>query len=143
MLLGSENAVDIREQGPLALAFVGDGVYELLVRARQVERTRLTPGRLHGMAVRFVSARGQFEALQYIEPQLTEQERQLVRRGHNASKAAVAKNATPQEYRASTGFECLFGALYLQGETARIQQLFDLIWDHFYPLWAPGAGGGK
>ena len=138
MLFTSENEIDLRERSPLALAFVGDGVYELLVRAREVERTRLKPNRLHSGAVRFVSARGQFEALRYLEPMLTEAEKDLVRRGHNASKATVAKNASPEEYRASTGFECLLGYLYLEGKNDRIQELFDAVWDHFSTQWAVG-----
>ena len=138
MLFTSENKIDLRERSPLALAFVGDGVYELLVRAREVERTRLKPNRLHSGAVRFVSARGQFEALRYLEPMLTEAEKDLVRRGHNASKATVAKNASPEEYRASTGFECLLGYLYLEGKNDRIQELFDAVWDHFSAQWAVG-----
>ncbi len=135
MLFESKNQIDIREHSPLALAFVGDGVYELLVRSREVERTRLQPGRLHGGAVKFVSAKGQFEALQFLEPLLTEEERDLVRRGHNASKASVSKHATPEEYRASTGFECLLGYLYLTGRNDRIEELFDAIWQQFAPLW--------
>ncbi|MBC5582071.1 cysteine--tRNA ligase [Anaerofilum sp. BX8] len=138
MLFTSENEIDLRERSPLALAFVGDGVYELLVRAREVERTRLKPNRLHSGAVRFVSARGQFEALQYLEPMLTEAEKDLVRRGHNASKATVAKNASPEEYRASTGFECLLGYLYLEGRNDRIEELFNAVWEHFSPQWAVG-----
>jgi len=131
LLFTSANEADLRERSPLALAFVGDGVYELLVRAREVERTRLSPNKLHSGAVRFVSAKGQFQALGFIDPLLTEEERNIVRRGHNASKATVAKNATPEEYRASTGFECLLGYLYLKGQNDRIQLLFDAIWDHF------------
>ncbi|MDD3428846.1 MAG: ribonuclease III domain-containing protein, partial [Oscillospiraceae bacterium] len=111
MLFNAQSEIDIHEQSPLALAFVGDGVLEVLVRQRCVGRTRLVPGKLHAMAVKFVSAKGQFAALQHIEPMLTEEEQGLVRRGKNATKASVAKHATPQEYRASTGLECLFGYL--------------------------------
>ena len=135
LLFETENQIDVREHSPLALAFVGDGVYELLVRAREVERTRLQPGRLHGGAVKFVSAKGQFEALQFIEPLLSEEEKNLVRRGKNASKATVSKHASPEEYRASTGFECLLGYLYLTGRNDRIHALFDAIWQQFAPLW--------
>ena len=135
LLFETENQIDVREHSPLALAFVGDGVYELLVRAREVERTRLQPGRLHGGAVKFVSAKGQFEALQFIEPLLSEEEKNLVLRGKNASKATVSKHASPEEYRASTGFECLLGYLYLTGRNDRIHALFDAIWQQFAPLW--------
>lgn len=115
---------DLRELSPLALAFVGDGVYEVLVRRMLVEHTRLGPNLLHRHTVRFVSARGQCAALEAILPMLTPAEQNVVRRGKNASKATVAKHATAQEYRASTALEALFGWLYLQGEGKRIEQLF-------------------
>ena len=128
MLFETCPQVDIREQSPLSLAFVGDGVYEVLVRQRLVERTRLLPGRLHAAAIKFVSAKGQVKALTFIEPVLTEDEQNILRRGKNASKASVAKHATPAEYRASTGFEALMGWLYLKGRNERIEELFELIW---------------
>lgn len=120
--------VDIHEQSPLSLAFVGDGVWELLVRQRLVERTRLQPGRLHSEAVKYVSAKAQFQALAVLDPLLTEQEQAVVRRGKNTSKATVAKHATPEEYRASTGFEALLGWLFLQGRGERIRELFEAVW---------------
>ena len=129
---------DLREMSPLALAFVGDGVYEVLVRRMLVEHTRLGPNLLHRHTVRFVSAKGQCAALEAIRPMLTEAEQNIVRRGQNASKATVAKNASPEEYRASTGFECLLGYLYLEGKNDRIQELFDAVWDHFSAQWAVG-----
>lgn len=137
MYLESESPVDIHEQSPLNLAFVGDGVLELLVRRRLVECTRLTPGKLHAVCVKYVSAKGQCKALEVIEPLLTEAEQAVLRRGRNASKATVAKHATPQEYRASTGFEALLGWLYLTGQTARIEELFEALWAGFDPLEKP------
>ena len=119
--------VDLREMSPLALAFVGDGVYEVLVRRMLVEHTRLGPNLLHRHTVRFVSAKGQCAALEAIRPMLTEAEQNVVRRGQNASKATVAKHATAQEYRASTGLEALFGWLYLQNRMQRIEELFDAV----------------
>ena len=96
MLFEANPEIDIREQSPLNLAFVGDGVFELLVRQRLVERTRLVPGKLHAACVKYVSAKGQNRALAAIEDQLTEAEQAVLRRGKNASKASVAKHATPQ-----------------------------------------------
>lgn len=119
--------IDIRELSPLALAFVGDGVYELLVRSRLVRTSRLAPGRLHAAAVEYVSAKGQFAALAAIAPLLTEAEQAVVLRGRNASKASVAKHASPEEYRAATALECLFGWLHLRGEAGRIDELFAAI----------------
>ena len=133
MLFETKSEVDIHEMSPLALAFVGDAVLELLVRARLVGTTRLQPNRLHTVATHYVSAHVQSRELEILEPLLTEAEANVLRRGKNASKASVAKHATVQEYRASTGFECLLGWLYLQGNTARIQELFDALWSAYQP----------
>lgn len=122
-----ETEIDIREMSPLALAFVGDGVYEVLVRGMLVAHSRLAPAKLHAAAVRYVSAKGQFAALEAVAPLLTEEEQAVVRRGKNASKASVAKHASPEEYRASTALESLFGWLYLQGRNDRIEALFAAI----------------
>ena len=118
---------------PLALAFAGDAVLELLVRQRLVETSRLQPGRLHSVATHYVSAHAQNQALALIEPMLTEEEQNILRRGKNASKASVAKHATAQEYRASTGFECLLGWLHLMGRDDRIEELFETIWKNYTP----------
>ncbi|MBU3806111.1 MAG: cysteine--tRNA ligase [Candidatus Fournierella pullistercoris] len=133
MLFQANPEIDIREQSPLNLAFVGDGVFELLVRQRLVERTRMAPGKLHATCIKYVSAKGQNRALATLEGELTQTEQDVLRRGKNASKASVAKHATPQEYRASTGFEALFGWLYLTGQNDRILELFDLLWERYDP----------
>lgn len=133
MLFEIKPEVDIHEMSPVALAFVGDAVLELLVRARLVGSTRLQPNRLHTVATHYVSAHAQSRELEILEPLLTEAEASVLRRGKNASKASVAKHATVQEYRASTGLECLLGWLYLRGENDRIQQLFDAVWAEYEP----------
>ena len=133
MLFETRPEVGIHEMSPVALAFVGDAVLELLVRARLVGSTRLQPNRLHTVATHYVSAHAQCRELEILEPLLTEAEANVLRRGKNASKASVAKHATVQEYRASTGLECLLGWLYLRGENDRIQQLFDAVWTEYEP----------
>ena len=133
MLFETKPEVDIHEMSPVALAFVGDAVLELLVRARLVGSTRLQPNRLHTVATHYVSAHAQCRELEILEPLLTEAEANVLRRGKNASKASVAKHATVQEYRSSTGLECLLGLLYLRGENDRIQQLFDAVWTEYEP----------
>lgn len=133
MLFEIKPGVDIHEMSPVALAFVGDAVLELLVRARLVGSTRLQPNRLHTVATHYVSAHAQCRELEILEPLLTEAEANVLRRGKNASKASVAKHATVQEYRASTGLECLLGWLYLRGENDRIQQLFNAVWTEYEP----------
>ena len=133
MLFEAEPQVDIREMNPLSLAFMGDGVLELLVRQHLVERSRLLPGKLHTEAVRYVSARSQFLEMKLLEPMLTEEENAVFRRGKNANKATVAKHASVEEYRTSTGFECLLGWLYLKGRNERIMELMDVLWREFEP----------
>ena len=125
--------LDLREVSPLAMAFVGDSVLELLVRQRLVEYHRLAPGKLNAEKIKYVSARAQFREEQLLEPLFTEAELDMFRRGRNASRTAVSKHATPEEYRASTGFECLLGWLYLRGDTARIQELFEAMWAGYDP----------
>ena len=83
--------------------------------------------------VKYVSARAQFREEQLLEPLFTEEELSVFKRGRNASKASVAKHASPEEYRASTGFECLLGWLYLTGQMARVEELFDALWQQFDP----------
>ena len=133
MLFEAEPQVDIREMNPLSLAFMGDGVLELLVRQHLVERSRLLPGKLHAEAVRYVSASSQFLEMKLLEPMLTEDEHAVFRRGKNANKATVAKHASVEEYRTSTGFECLLGWLYLKGRNERIMELMDVLWREFEP----------
>lgn len=133
MLFETKSEVDIHEMSPLALAFVGDAVLELLVRARLVGTTRMQPNRLHTVATHYVSAHAQSRELEILEPLLTEAEASVLRRGKNASKASVAKHATVQEYRASTGLECLLGWLYLQGQIQRVQELFEALWAGYQP----------
>ena len=125
--------VDWHELSPLSLAFVGDSVLELLVRRQLVAHTRLHPGALNTAKVRYVSAKAQYREEKLLEPYLTETELEWFKRGRNASKASVSKHATPAEYRASTGFECLLGWLYLSGQTARIGELFARLWAEFDP----------
>ena len=122
--------VDIREQSPLSLAFVGDAVYSLLIREKLVTTKRYQINKLNKITISYVSAKGQFAALDIINDMLTEDEQNMVRRGKNASKASVSKHATAEEYRASTGFECLMGYLKLTGQEQRIDTLVSFIMEN-------------
>ena len=127
-MLETKHEADLRQTNPLTLAFLGDGVYELLAREEIVRRyTSLSAGRLHERAVELVRASSQAEAYKRIVPELDEQEREIYRRGRNASGVTVPKSASPAEYRSATGLETLFGWLYLTGKTERIHQLFSRI----------------
>lgn len=119
--------VDIREQSPLSLAFVGDAVYSLIVREHFVTSKRYNINTLNKLTVKYVSAKGQFAALKILEDILTEEEKAVVKRGQNASKATVAKHATAEEYRRSTGFEALIGYLELTEQKERINFITNYI----------------
>ena len=109
---------DPKSMNPLALAFVGDGVFELLVRER------LPVSALHRQAVEQVCARRQAEDGRRLQSLLTEEEQEVYRRGRNARVHHVPKNAAVADYHAATALEALFGYLYLQGKGERVRELF-------------------
>ena len=115
---------DLRTYSPLTLAFIGDGVYELLVRERLACAGNCPNKRLHALAVEQVCCEAQAAAAQKIEPLLTEEEADILRRGRNAHPGHIPKHADPAAYHRATGLETLFGHLYLQGQIDRIRELF-------------------
>lgn len=114
---------------PSVLAFVGDGVYGLYVRTRLAETNRPS-GELHNLSVKWVNAASQAKAFSIIEPELTERELSVFKRGRNFHTGNTPKGSTSGEYHAATGLECLFGYLYLSGETDRASALFEIIWNN-------------
>lgn len=114
---------DIRSYSPLALAYIGDGIYELVVRTVIVEKANRRNNDLHRMAVRYVKAENQARMAESLKPLLTEEEGDVFRRGRNASPHSVAKNAKRSDYYKATGFEALMGYLYLTGQTERMLEL--------------------
>lgn len=117
---------DPRQLAALDLAFVGDGVYGLLVRERLAHGGSRPVGELHRMAVEYVNAAAQAAAYDRIAPLLTEQEQAVYRRGRNGG-AHPPKNAKASDYAKATGLEALFGYLYLNGERERLRELFETI----------------
>lgn len=109
---------------PLTLAFVGDGVYELLVRELLVSQGNCPVRKLNGRKVELVRCQAQAQALSALWPTLTEEERQVALRGRNAHVGHVPKNAETAEYHSATALEALFGWLYLSGELCRLRMLF-------------------
>ena len=118
---------ELNAMSPLALAHVGDAVFDLLVRTRLCLDGRLTAGDLHRETVRYVSAVAQAAAAKKLLPLLDQREEGVYRRGRNAHSHAAPKGASPMEYHAATGLEALFGWLYLRGEKARIEELFSYL----------------
>ena len=109
------------------LALVGDGVYELLVRTYLCTKGDQTLLKLHNDTVRLVNAPAQAKFADKLKPHLTEDEQAYYRRGKNAHTHAAPKSATKAEYAKATGLEALFGALYLLGQTERLNQLFGIL----------------
>lgn len=120
---------DPKTMNALALAFVGDGVFELLVREKLSCESRLPVSQLHRQAVEQVCARQQAMDGQRLWPLLTEEEQQVYRRGRNARVHHVPKHANVADYHAATALETLFGYLYLQGALARVRELFACLMD--------------
>lgn len=115
---------------PGTLAFVGDGVYGLLVREALAETNR-PAGKLHALSTKLVSAPAQARAMDIIEPLLTEAELEMFKRGRNAHVNGVPKSATVCEYHRATGLETMFGYFYLNGQKDRAEFLFNKIWEAF------------
>lgn len=116
----------------LGLAHLGDGVYELMCRAYLCEKGEKRVDKLHQKTVEVVNAAAQAKFADAILPQLTEEEQAFFRRGKNAHTHAAPKAATLKEYAKATGLETLFGALYLMGQTQRLNQLFALGMEALY-----------
>ena len=113
--------LDLHTLSPLALAFVGDGVYSLMVRERLLSQANRPVNDLHKLAVQEVRAEAQAEAMNRILPLLTEEEEAVFKRGRNAHTARSGA-----DYHRATGLESLFGYLYLAGRIGRIRELFRL-----------------
>ena len=116
---------EINQLSPLTWAYVGDCVFELYVRTKLVNETKLKPHELHIKAINFVKAKAQAEMLYRIQNQLTEEEQDIVRRGRNAENHHLPKNANIQEYMYSTAFEALIGYLFLCKKEERLKEIIE------------------
>lgn len=111
---------DLRTYSPLTLAYIGDGVYELVIRTILVKKGNCPVNRLHKKASSLVKAAAQSGIMEIIEKELTPEELSVYRRGRNAHSPTMAKHATMADYRRATGFEALIGYLYLKEEYTRM-----------------------
>ena len=114
---------DVRTYSPLTLAYIGDGVYELVVRTVVVEQANRPANELHKLTTQYVRAQAQAQMLLGLKDELTEEEADVAKRGRNAKPYTMAKNATRADYHKATGFEALLGYLYLTGQTKRMLEL--------------------
>ncbi len=125
-MIRESDQIDTRTLSPIQLAYIGDAVYELLVRTYLITNKELTINKMHKSAVDFVKAEKQALYIKEIENILDEEEKDIVRRGRN-SKSTTPKNTSFMDYKYATGMEALIGYLYLRKNKERIFQLFDMI----------------
>ena len=116
-------SIDVRTYSPLTLAFMGDAVFELMVRTLVVTESNTAPEKLHRRTTRLVKAEAQAIMGHGLWEELSPEEQSVYRRGRNAQSYTHAKNATVSDYRHATGLEALFGYLYLTGQQGRMQEL--------------------
>ena len=120
-----KKSADVSTLSPLTLAFVGDTVFDLLIRSELVCEANRPVNALHTMASKKVCAAAQADSIRKIMPMLTEDETAVFKRGRNAHTGGIPKNASSADYHYATGLESLFGWLYLKGEINRIKELFE------------------
>lgn len=119
------------DYSPLTLAFIGDGVYDLLVRSYVVNLANRPVGELNKIKVSLVNCKSQAQFAKKLLPVMTEKEEAVYKRGRNASTSNTPKNSTVADYHSATGLEALFGYLYINAQNDRINELFHLIIEEF------------
>lgn len=117
--------VDMRTYSPLTLAYIGDGVYELVIRTILVKKGNCPVNKLHRRASALVRASAQSDMIKALMPELSQEESRIYKRGQNARSATMAKNATAADYHRATGFEALMGWLYLTRQWERMLKLIE------------------
>lgn len=121
-----KSEIDVNMLSPLTWAYVGDAVYELYIRTNLVNNTKLKPHKLHIESIKYVKAKAQADILKRIEENLTDEEKDIVRRARNAENHHLPKNADPADYMYSTAFEGLIGFLYLTKRDERLKEILKM-----------------
>lgn len=119
--------IDVKQLNSLALAYMGDAVFEVYVRNHLIQSGKVKPNALHREATHYVSAKAQAQMIHHFlnNDLLTEDECAVVMRGRNAKSGTIPKNTDVQTYRYGTAFEALIGYLYLLGESERLNEIME------------------
>lgn len=117
---------EVMQMSPLVWAYMGDAVYEKYIREYVIMQGLCKNGLLHRKSIKYVSANGQVKILKKIEPHLTEEEQDIIRRGRNSNPHSHAKNADIVDYKYATGFEALIGFLYLTKQNKRLDEILKM-----------------
>lgn len=120
-----KNIEEVKLMPPLVWAYIGDCIYEIYIRMHFVNTTKLNPHKLHIETIKYVKASAQAEILKSITEILTEEEKDIVRRGRNAQNHHLPKNANLAEYSHATAFEALIGYLYLTKQDKRLKEILE------------------
>lgn len=122
--------INIIDYSPLTLAYIGDGIYEVIIRTVIVDEANRQVNKIHKAASNLVKAETQAKMIHFIMDDLTEEEVKIYKRGRNAKAVTRAKNASMSDYRTATGFEALMGWLYLTGQSERMMELIKkcIVW---------------
>ncbi len=118
--------VDVNSYSPLVLAYIGDCVYDLVIKSKVISRGNTQVHKLHEETSRYVQASSQSKMMRAMQPCLTKEEHAIYRRGRNAKSVSPAKNQSITDYRRATGFEALIGFLYLRKEYDRLMELIKI-----------------
>ena len=134
-----EKEQDIRAYSPLTLAYMGDAVFEIMIRTRIVKKANAPVNKLNKKASELAKAPTQAIMVEGLMAHFTEEELSVYKRGRNAHSYTKAKNASTGDYRKATGLEAVFGYLYLKGELNRVEELFDLALETYKKYRENGA----
>ena len=118
--------IDVKKYSPLAFAYIGDAVFELYVRNRELKKFNTNTSTYHESTVKHVKSEAQSRKYFAIEDKLTQDEIKIFKRGRNAKSNSIPKNADVKEYKTATGFETLLGYLYLKGNFDRLKEIMDM-----------------
>lgn len=122
-----DNIGKVNTMSPLTWAYIGDAVYELYIRNYLIETTNLKPNKLHKETIKYVKASAQAKILEALQEELTEEEKEVVRRGRNTQNHHLPKNANLRDYTYATAFEALIGYLYLSKKEQRLNEILNKI----------------
>ena len=123
----SKSKEEIRQYSPQTLAYIGDGVFEIMVRTHLAAEKNIPPEVLHKKAKEYVSAKAQAAAAEAIREKFLPEEEEFYKRGRNTNAKFYRKNILVGDYRKATGLECLFGYLYMTGQNQRLRDIFSYV----------------
>lgn len=118
--------MDSREYDEKTLAYIGDAVYEVYIREYITKNSKAAVNKLHKLAIKYVSAKAQANIVQNIENNITEYEKQIIKRGRNKGANTVPKNTDIVTYKIATGYESLIGYLYIKKDIKRLEEIIDM-----------------